>query len=125
MPVVTDRPLILRLPALEGPSYTPAMTSNAPAPGFRSIGQATARTVALRAAQRQRLGRTFLVQGPTGAGKGAFVEDLLALLLCTDVDRAARPCNACAGCRSARSRSHPDLVIGSPEIWRETRSAGE
>lgn len=125
MPVASDRPITARLPGSEGRSYTRPMTSNAPVPGFQSIGQATARTVALRAAQRQRLGRTFLVQGPAGAGKGAFVEDLLALLLCTDADRSARPCNACAGCRSARSRSHPDLVIGSPEVWRETRSAGE
>src|SRR5437868_5307249 len=121
--------LIGRLPSDYQPprarSYTRPVTSNAPAPGFLSIGQATAVTVALRAARRQRLGRTFLVHGPAGAGKGAFVEDLLALLLCTDADRSARPCNACAGCRSARSRSHPDLVIGSPEIWRQSRSAGE
>src|SRR5438552_18856728 len=85
-------------------SYTRPVISTEVAPGFLSLGQTTARAVATRASQRQRLGRTFLVFGPAGAGKGAFVEDLLALLLCTDVDRAARPCNACAGCRSARSR---------------------
>jgi hypothetical protein len=125
MPVGPDRPLTARLPGPLTRSYTRPVTVNAPAPGFLSLGQATARTVALRAARRQRLGRTFLVHGPAGAGKGAFVEDLLALLLCTDADRSARPCNACAGCRSARSRTHPDLVIGSPEIWRESRTAGE
>jgi hypothetical protein len=106
-------------------SYTRLMTVNVPVAGFLSVGQATARTVALRAARRERLGRTFLVHGPAGAGKGAFVEDLLALLLCTDGDRSARPCNACAGCRMARGRTHPDLVVGSPEVWRETRSTGE
>ena len=101
------------------------MISTDPAPGFLSLGQATARTVAMRASQRRRMGRTFLVYGPAGAGKGAFVEDLLALLMCTNADRSARPCNACAGCRSARSRTHPDLIVGSPEIWRDGRSAGE
>jgi DNA polymerase III subunit delta' len=101
------------------------MISTPAEPGFLSIGQSAARAVALLASQRQRLGRTFLVFGPAGAGKGAFVEDLLALLLCTDADRAARPCNACAGCRGARSRTHPDLVIGSPEMWRDARSTGE
>ena len=101
------------------------MISTDPAPGFLSLGQATARAVAVRASQRQRMGRTFLIFGPAGAGKGAFVEDLLALLMCTDADRSARPCNACAGCRTARSRTHPDLIVGSPEIWRDGRSAGE
>ena len=121
-----DRPLTARLPAVGlTRSYTRAMSVSVPEAGFLTLGQRTARTVALRAARRERLGRTFLVHGPAGAGKGAFVDDLLALLLCTDADRSNRPCNACAGCRSARSRSHPDLVIGSPEIWRETRSTGE
>jgi DNA polymerase-3 subunit delta' len=35
-----------------------------------------------------------------------------------------RPCNACRGCREARARTHPDLVIGSPERWRDDRSTG-
>ena len=122
----TDRTLTARLPAFEMTrSYTRPMTVNAPASGFLTLGQVTARTVALRAARRERLGRTFLIHGPAGAGKGAFVEDLLALLLCTDAERSSRPCNVCASCHSARSRSHPDLVVGSPEIWRETRSTGE
>jgi DNA polymerase III subunit delta' len=101
------------------------MLSTDPVPGFLSLGQATARAIAAHADERQRLGRTFLVVGPAGSGKGAFVEDLLALLFCTDGDRSAHPCNVCAGCRRARSRTHPDLVVGSPEIWRETRSTGE
>ena len=40
MPVGPDRPLTVRLPAAEGRSYTRPVTSNAPAPGFLSIGQA-------------------------------------------------------------------------------------
>ena len=94
-------------------------------PGFRSLGQPTARRIVRQAAERGRLGRTLLVSGPPGAGKGAFVDDLLALAFCTQADAAARPCNACRGCRDARARTHPDLVIGSPESWREGRSTGE
>jgi len=93
--------------------------------GFLSLGQATSRAIALRAAGRGRLRRTLLVHGPVGSGKGSFVDDLLALLLCESVDLAARPCNACRGCRGARARTHPDLAIGSPERWRDDRSTGE
>ena len=94
-------------------------------PGFQTIGQPTAQRLARNAAERGRLGRTLLVHGPPGAGKDAFVDDLLALAFCTDADVARRPCNACRGCHDARARSHPDLVVGSPEAWREQRSAGE
>jgi hypothetical protein len=93
--------------------------------GFLGVGQPTARRIARRVIEPGRTGRTLLVHGPPGAGKGAFVDDLLALAFCTDADLERRPCNACRGCRDARSRSHPDLVIGSPELWREQRSTGE
>jgi DNA polymerase III delta prime subunit len=94
-------------------------------PGFMGLGQSTARAIALRSAQSGRLHRTLLVHGPAGAGKASFVDDLLALLLCTDAASADRPCNACRGCRQARAHSHPDLVIGSPQRWREERGSGE
>lgn len=94
-------------------------------PGFQSLGQPIARRVLQQAAGRERLGTTLLVHGPRGAGKGAFVEDVLALLLCADADPGRRPCNACRGCRDAREAAHPDLVIGSPERWRDERSTGE
>jgi DNA polymerase III gamma/tau subunit len=97
------------------------MTSAA---GFLSLGQATSRTIVQRSSARGRLQRTLLVHGPAGSGKGAFVDDLLALLLC-HATGGERPCNACSGCRQARARTHPDLVIGSPERWRENRSTGE
>ena len=96
-----------------------------PPAGFLTVGQASARRMALRAADRGHGGRTLLVHGPPGAGKDAFVEDLLALAFCTDPDRSSRPCNACRGCRDGRARAHPDLVIGSPGLWREQRSTGE
>ena len=65
------------------------------------------------------------MHGPAGAGKGAFTDDLLALLFCQADDPALRPCNACRGCRDARARTHPDLVVGGPEQWREERATGE
>ncbi len=94
-------------------------------PGFQSLGQATARAIATRGVIHDRLQRSLLVHGPAGAGKDAFVDDLLALLFCTDGDPTVRPCNTCRGCRDARARVHPDLVIGSPERWRDERSSAE
>jgi DNA polymerase-3 subunit delta' len=93
--------------------------------GFQTIGQPVARRMARQAVEQGSAGRTLLVHGPAGSGKGAFVADLLALHFCVDADPARRPCNACRGCRDARARSHPDLVIGSPDTWREQRSSGE
>ena len=72
-----------------------------------------------------RAGGTLLVHGPAGAGKDTFVDDLIALLFCVDEDPQRRPCNNCRGCRSARGRTHPDLVIGSPDSWRDQRTSGE
>jgi hypothetical protein len=93
--------------------------------GFQSVGQPTARRIALSAVERGRNGRTLLVHGPAGAGKGAFVDDLLALAFCTSEAADGRPCNACRGCRDARARTHSDLVVGSPDLWRDQRSTGE
>jgi DNA polymerase-3 subunit delta' len=98
---------------------------SAPPPGFLAIGQPVARRTVLQAAASGRLQHTLLIHGPVGAGKGAFLEDLLALLLCSDTEPRRRPCNACRACRQARTHSHPDLVLGSPERWRELRSPGE
>lgn len=92
--------------------------------GFLSLGQPTARRLAIRSVERG--GRaTLLVHGPAGSGKAAFVDDLLALHFCQATGDGERPCNSCRGCRDARARSHPDLVIGSPETWRDDRSSGE
>jgi hypothetical protein len=94
-------------------------------PGFLSLGQTVARRTVQRAAAAGRLQATLLIHGPAGAGKSAFVDDLLALLFCSATPIEARPCNACRGCRQARARSHADLVVGSPETWRALRSTGE
>jgi hypothetical protein len=97
----------------------------ASAPGFLSVGQATAERMGRAAVRRDRLGLTLLVHGPAGSGKDRFVDDLLALTFCDEPDPSRRPCNACRGCRDARARTHPDLVVGSPEAWRDQRGAGE
>ncbi|MDQ3691137.1 MAG: hypothetical protein M3406_14100 [Chloroflexota bacterium] len=101
------------------------MIDPAPRGGFQSLGQLTARRIARQAVEPARAGRTLLVHGPAGAGKAAFVDDLLALLFCAAADRRDRPCNACRGCLDARARTHPDLVAASPDTWRERRSSGE
>jgi DNA polymerase-3 subunit delta' len=101
------------------------MTMLEPTPGFLSLGQPVARQTVLRAAAAGRLQGTLLIHGPVGAATSEFVDDLLALLFCTDADALDRPCNRCRGCTQARSHAHPDLVIGSPEAWRAARSTGE
>jgi DNA polymerase-3 subunit delta' len=106
-------------------TYTQAVSVTVAQTGFLSLGQPIARAAVLRAAASDRLQRTLLVHGPVGAGKGAFVDDLLALLLCSEQQVERRPCNGCRSCRDARARIHPDLVIGSPERWRDARSTGE
>ena len=103
--------------------YTRPMATAPAEAGFQSIGQPVARALAERAAGSDRLQRTLLVHGPAGSGKDAFVDDLLALLFCAA--EGERPCNVCRGCRDARGRRHPDLVVGSPEQWRAERSTGE
>ena len=116
-------------PPIRGPerpaTYTRGVITLDAEPGFRSLGQPVARRVAVDVLSPGRTGRPLLVHGPPGAGKEAFVDDLLALAFCAEPGGARRPCNACRGCRDARARVHPDLVIGSPDAWRELRSTGE
>lgn len=110
------------------PPYPPILggvTISQPMPGFLSLGQPVARRTVQRAAAAGRLQATLLIHGPAGAGKAAFVDDLLALLFCSATPIDARPCNTCRGCRQARARGHADLVVGSPETWRALRSTGE
>lgn len=100
------------------------MTTAAATPRFRTVGQHVARAIVLRAVAGGRMAGTLLIHGPPGAGKGAFLDDLLALLFCTGPP-AARPCDQCRGCRDARARSHPDLLMASPERWRNERAGSE
>jgi DNA polymerase-3 subunit delta' len=92
--------------------------------GFLTIGQPVAERLARRMLTEGNLG-TILVHGPPGAGKGAFVADLLATAFCEADEPHLRPCNACRGCVTARSGTHPDLVVASPSTWRDDRGGGE
>ena len=112
-------------PPVGARTYTRDVMTKEAEQGFRSLGQPVARRIARQAAVRGRVGRTLLVHGPPGAGKDAFVDDLLALVVCAEPTPDRRPCNGCRGCRDARTRSHPDLVVGSPDAWREMRHTGE
>jgi len=107
------------------PPILAAVSVAADPSGFLTVGQ----PVAQRLARRRLLGgdgpATLLVHGPSGAGKGSFVDDLLATAMCEAADPEQRPCNACFGCRHARARTHPDLVVASPERWRDDRGSGE
>ena len=71
------------------------------------------------------MARPLLVHGPRGAGKGTFVDDLLALLVCTERDEALGPCNACRACRRSRAGRHSDIVMASADSWRAARQANE
>ena len=94
-------------------------------PGFQTLGQPVAERLARGLLGRSDGPATILVSGPQGSGKTAFVDDLVALALCEAAAPADRPCNGCSGCRQARARTHPDLLVASPERWREDRGSAE
>ena len=94
-------------------------------PGFQTLGQPVAERLARGLLGRSDGPATILVSGPQGSGKTAFVDDLVALALCEAAAPADRPCNECSGCRQARARTHPDLLVASPERWREDRGSAE
>ncbi len=56
-----------------------------------------------------------LLVGPDGIGKTTLATDLAAGLLCTEADRAGRPCGTCRACRLAFAGTHPDLHRLGPE----------
>ncbi len=57
-----------------------------------------------------RMPHAILLAGAAGLGKRAFVEELLAALLCTARDDQGRACGNCRGCRLRESGAHPDFV---------------
>jgi hypothetical protein len=93
-------------------------------PGFRTVGQPVAEAVARRTLLGVDRPASLLVYGQQGSGKTSFADDLLATAFCV-AEQETRPCNTCPGCRRARARTHPDLVVASPALWRETRGTGE
>lgn len=101
------------------------MLTTAPQSGFLAQGHPAAEALVRALSAGSHRPRSLLIHGPSGAGKGAFATDIVAFLACQAADGLPRPCNACAGCRGARSGAHPDLVVGSPEAWRDMRGSGE
>jgi DNA polymerase-3 subunit delta' len=101
------------------------VSTAAPQRGFLTIGQPVAERLVQRMLTQEAGPATILVHGPAGAGKGSFVDDVLATALCEAPDPRARPCNACFGCERGRTRTHPDLVVASPSGWRADRGSGE
>lgn len=93
--------------------------------GWLSIGQVTAKRIALRTVTGDRVGQPLLVHGAQGSGKDTFVADLVAVLLCEALDPTIGPCNACRSCSRARAGTHSDVVVASAESWRAARQGGE
>jgi DNA polymerase-3 subunit delta' len=101
------------------------VSTAAPNRGFLTIGQPVAERLVRRMLTEGSGPATILVDGPRGAGKGSFVDDVLATALCESASPGERPCNRCAGCARARARTHADLVVASPAGWRDDRGSGE
>ncbi|MFN2484505.1 MAG: ATP-binding protein [Candidatus Limnocylindria bacterium] len=95
------------------------------APGFLSVGQPVARATAVRLVTRRSLARPLLVHGPRGSGKGSFLADVMALLVCRTPDPLSGPCNACDACVRSRHGTHPDVVLASPGTWAASRQSNE
>jgi DNA polymerase-3 subunit delta' len=77
-----------------------------------SAGRAAA---AFRAAVREgRLGQTYLIFGPTGAGKMELARAVAAAAACLAPGAAGDACGACTACRAGTSGAEADLAVLSP-----------
>ena len=64
-----------------------------------------------RAAQRGRLGGSFLFVGPPGVGKHTFAVKLAKALLCREYgEEELNACGRCPSCEQVEARTHPDLI---------------
>lgn len=64
---------------------------------------------------QDRLPHALLVTGPSGIGKGEFVEYLARSLLCERRGEAGRSCGLCQSCRWFSAQTHPDFRVLEPE----------
>jgi DNA polymerase III subunit delta' len=82
---------------------------------FRTRGHPPASAVIQRAVLAERAPHALLLSGPARVGKTTLALDLVAGLLCAEVDPADRPCRACVACRKVESGGHPDVHRLVPE----------
>ncbi|GAB5498281.1 MAG: DNA polymerase III subunit delta' [Pseudohongiellaceae bacterium] len=61
-----------------------------------------------------KLAHAYLVAGPAGIGKLAFIRQFSKLLLCLEPD-ADIPCGHCHHCQLGSSNEHPDILLLEPE----------
>ena len=62
---------------------------------------------------RGKLSHSYLISGPTGAGKRTLARLLAAAALCREENR---PCLACPACRKVMADTHPDYItVDDPE----------
>lgn len=67
-----------------------------------------------RMAGRAQHAHAYLLHGPTGIGKRAFAERLMARLLCQK-PMASEPCGQCKSCLLLAAGTHPDNYVLEPE----------
>jgi DNA polymerase-3 subunit delta' len=68
------------------------------------------------AAERGRVGGSYLFVGQPGVGKGTFALALAKAFACHAVGPGLVPCGRCASCVQADAGSHPDIdVVAKPE----------
>lgn len=68
----------------------------------------------LRHHRNGKLAHAYLVAGPSGTGKLAFIREFAQLLLCLEAD-ATEPCGHCHNCQLAVHGDHPDILQLAPE----------
>lgn len=68
------------------------------------------------AAERGRVGGSYLFVGPPGVGKSTFARALAKAFACHATGHGLVPCGRCGSCVQADAGSHPDIdVVAKPE----------
>ena len=106
-------------------TYTPPVIETSPPPGFLSLGQAVARRMARQAVEHGRAGRTLLVHGPPAPARARSSTICWRSTSATMPPPTDDPAMRAAGVERHGHGRIPDLVIGSPDAWREQRASGE
>lgn len=68
----------------------------------------------LRHHRNGKLAHAYLLAGPAGTGKLAFIREFARLLLCLEPG-ASEPCGHCHNCQLAVHGDHPDILLLAPE----------